>query len=90
MVCSIEGVMESAYMITRPLTLRAALPAVCVSALPVRRKPSLSASSIATSETEGMSSPSLSRLTPTSTSNMPDLKSSMISTRSAVSTSEWM
>ena len=80
----------SAYIITRPFTFRAALPAVWVNALPLRRKPSLSASRIATKETVGMSNPSRSRFTPTSTSKSPFLKSSMISTRSNVSTSEWI
>ena len=90
MVSCMERVMLSAYIITSPLTFLAALPAVCVSDRPERRKPSLSASSMATSETDGMSSPSLSRFTPTSTSKSPFLKSSMIFTLSIVSTSECM
>ena len=53
-----------------------------------RRNPSLSASRMATSETSGISSPSLSKLIPTSTSNLPKRRSRMISTRSTVSTSE--
>ena len=48
----------------------------------------MSASRIATSETSGMSSPSRSRLMPTSTSNIPRRRSRMISTRSTVSMSE--
>ena len=44
---------------------------VCISEVSLRRKPSLSASRMATSETSGRSSPSRSRLTPTSTSNCP-------------------
>ena len=55
----------------------AALPAVCVRALPERRNPSLSASSVATSDTGGMSRPSRSKLTPTKTSNLPSLKSQL-------------
>src|SRR3970282_1387776 len=49
-----------------------------------RRKPSLSASRMATSETSGRSSPSRSRLMPTSTSNSPRRRSRRISTRRAV------
>ena len=67
---------------------RAARPTVWISELSERRKPSLSASRMATSDTSGMSSPSRSRLMPTITSNLPSLKSRMISTRSTVSTSE--
>ena len=58
-------------MITVPSTLRAARPIVWISEVAPRRKPSLSASRIATSETSGRSSPSRSRLTPTSTSYSP-------------------
>ena len=65
----IESVTWSAYMTTWPSTLRAARPIVWISDVSERRKPSLSASRIATSETSGMSSPSRSRLMPTSTSN---------------------
>ncbi len=53
----------------------------------LRRKPSLSASRIATRETSGMSSPSRSRLMPMRTSNSPLRRSRMISIRSMVSTS---
>ena len=48
----------------------------------------LSASRIATSDTSGISSPSRSRLMPTSTSNSPNRRSRIISTRSTVSMSE--
>ena len=58
-------------MITWPSTLRAARPIVWISDVSERRKPSLSASRIATSETSGRSRPSRSRLMPTSTSNSP-------------------
>src|ERR1039457_6666863 len=51
------------------------------------RKPSLSASRTATSETSGRSSPSRSRFTPTRTSKTPRRKSPMIWTRSSVSLS---
>ncbi|MNO03350.1 hypothetical protein D3C81_2240200 [compost metagenome] len=52
-----------------------------------RRKPSLSASRMATKETSGKSRPSRSRLIPTSTSNVPRRRSRRISTRSTVSMS---
>ena len=61
---------------------------VCISALSLRRKPSLSASSMATSSTSGRSSPSRSRFMPTSTSNSPFLKSPTMSILSKVSMSE--
>ena len=63
-------------------TLRAARPIVWISDVSLRRKPSLSASRIATSDTSGRSSPSRSRLTPTSTSKSPLRSSRRISTRS--------
>src|SRR5690625_5606958 len=50
-----------------------------------RKKPSLSASKIATKDTSGMSKPSRKRLIPTSTSKVPILRSRIISTRSTVS-----
>ena len=84
----IERVTRSAYRIAVPRRLRAARPMVWISEPVDRRKPSLSASRIATSETSGMSSPSRSRLMPTSTSNLPRRRSRMISTRSTVSMSE--
>ena len=65
----IESVMVSAYMTTRPLTLRAARPMVWISEDAERRKPSLSASRMATRATSGRSRPSRSRLMPTRTSN---------------------
>src|SRR5262249_17725132 len=67
----IASVYLSAYISTLPLTFLAARPIVWISAVWPRRKPSLSASRIATSETSGRSSPSRRRLTPTSTSYSP-------------------
>ena len=78
----------SAYMRTVPSTLRAARPIVWISEVSPRRKPSLSASRIATSDTSGRSSPSRRRLTPTSTSYSPSRSSRMIWIRSSVSISE--
>ena len=68
--------------------LRAARPIVWISEVSPRRKPSLSASRIATSETSGRSRPSRSRFTPTSTSYSPNRRSLMIWMRSSVSISE--
>src|SRR3954451_14246111 len=87
MAFSIEGVTLSAYMITWPDTLRAARPIVWISDLSERRKPSLSASRIATSDTSGRSSPSRSRLMPTRTSYCPSRSSRSSSIRRSVSTS---
>ena len=81
-------VILSPYKIARPFKWRAALPIVCISDFSARKKPSLSASSIATKDTSGMSRPSLKRLIPTSTSNLPKRKSRIISIRSTVSISE--
>ncbi len=64
--------MVSAYSTTRPSTLRAARPMVWMSEEAERRKPSLSASRMATSATSGRSRPSRSRLMPTRTSNSPE------------------
>ncbi len=86
----IEPVGSSAYMMTRPDTLRAARPIVWMRERSSRRKPSLSASRMATSETSGRSSPSRSRLIPTSTSNVPVRSPRNRSMRSSVSTSECM
>ena len=66
-----ESVTVSAYRIALPFRLRAARPIVWISERSDRRNPSLSASRIATSETSGRSSPSRSRLIPTSTSKTP-------------------
>jgi hypothetical protein len=82
------GDMLSAYMITWPSTLRAARPMIWMSEVSERRKPSLSASRIATSDTSGRSRPSRSRLMPTSTSNSPSRRSRRRATRSRVSISE--
>ncbi len=56
---------------TRPWTLRAALPQVWMREVSLRKKPSLSASRMQTRETSGISSPSRSRLIPTRTSKLP-------------------
>ena len=85
---SIAADFLSAYMTTWPSTLRAARPIVWMSEVSPRRKPSLSASMIATSDTSGRSRPSRSRFTPTSTSNSPSRSSRMIWIRSSVSISE--
>jgi hypothetical protein len=77
-----EAVMLSAYMCTWPDTLRAARPMVWMSERAERRKPSLSASRMLTSDTSGRSRPSRSRLMPTSTSNSPRRSSRSSSTRS--------
>ena len=59
----------SAYKTTSAFTFRAERPIVWIRLVWLRRKPSLSASRIATSETSGKSSPSRSRFTPTTASN---------------------
>ena len=82
MAARIEGVTVSAYIITRPSAFLAARPIVWIRLVSLLRKPSLSASSIATSETSGRSRPSLSRFMPTSTSNSPRRRSRIISMRS--------
>ena len=74
----------SAYMITLLSALRAARPTVWIRLVSERRKPSLSASRIATRPTSGISSPSRRRLMPTSTSKAPARRSRMISIRSMV------
>ncbi len=84
----IAAVSLSAYISTLPSTLRAARPIVWIREVSPRRKPSLSASRIPTSDTSGRSRPSRSRLTPTSTSNSPSRSSRMIWMRSSVSISE--
>ena len=56
---------------TFPSVFLAARPMVCIKERSERKKPSLSASNIATSDTSGMSNPSLNRLIPTRTSNSP-------------------
>ena len=88
MVFCIEFVILSAYMIAFPFTLRAARPTVWVNERWLLKKPSLSASKIATKETSGKSNPSRNKFTPIKTSNIPFRKSCIISTRSNVSTSE--
>jgi hypothetical protein len=83
-----DSVVWSAYRIALPSTLRAARPIVCISDPEERRKPSLSASRIATRETSGRSRPSRSRLIPTRTSNSPLRRSRRMRTLSRVSMSE--
>ena len=85
----IDSVIRSAYITTSPPMLRAARPIIWMSDHADRRKPSLSASRIATRVTSGRSMPSRSRLMPTTTSNTPRRRSRRIATRSSVSTSEW-
>ena len=68
---------------------RAARPIIWMSDQADRRKPSLSASRIATRVTSGRSIPSRRRLIPTRTSNTPSRRSRRIATRSSVSTSLW-
>ena len=80
-------VMVSAYMMTLPSAFRAARPIVCTSEVSLRKKPSLSASRMATNFTSGRSSPSRSRFMPQSTSNSPLLKPFMISILSSASMS---
>ena len=84
---SIAAVILSAYMMTVPSMLRAARPMVWMRLVWPRRKPSLSASRMATSVTSGRSRPSRSRLMPTRTSNSPRRRSRTIWMRSSVSTS---
>ena len=85
----IDSVTRSAYITTSPPVLRAARPIIWISDHALRRKPSLSASRIATSVTSGRSRPSRSRLIPTRTSYTPRRRSRRIATRSSVSTSLW-
>ena len=88
MATRMESVILSAYMITCPSEFLAARPIVWIREVSERRKPSLSASRIATRVISGMSSPSLKRLMPTSTSNTSRRISRMIWARSSVSISE--
>ncbi len=83
-----ERVILSAYKITCPCALRAARPKVWISEPSERKKPSLSASKMATKDTSGKSKPSRKRLIPTSTSNSPRRKAFKICIRSKVSMSE--
>ena len=89
MAFRMESVTWSAYITTWPSTFRAARPMVWMSAVSERRKPSLSASRMATNDTSGRSRPSRRRLMPTSTSNSPSRRPRRISTRWMVSMSEW-
>ena len=81
--------MVSAYMITWPSEFRAARPTVWIKEVSERRKPSLSASKMATSVISGISSPSLSRFMPTKTSNLSRRISRIMAALSKVSISEW-
>ena len=81
-------VIVSAYMITLPSVCLAALPEVWINALSDLKKPSLSASNIATKVTSGKSKPSLKRFIPTTQSTSPNLNSLSISTLSIASMSE--
>ena len=83
-----EPVIESAYKIAWPFSCLAALPMVWIILVSDLKKPSLSASRIATRDTSGRSNPSLKRFIPTSTSKLPILSSLKISTLSTVSISE--
>ncbi len=89
MADAMESVILSAYMITWPSEFLAALPIVWISDVSERKKPSLSASRIATKEISGISSPSLSRLIPTRTSKTSRRISLIIWALSKVSISEW-
>ena len=85
-----EPVTLSPYIITLPSEFLAARPIVCTKDVSDLRNPSLSASSMATSEHSGISNPSLNKLIPIRTSKAPSLKSRKISIRSRVSMSECM
>ena len=84
----IESVFLFAYNITLESTFLAALPIICIKLLVSRKNPSLSASSIPIKPISGISSPSLSKLIPTKTSNLPNLNSLIISLLSKVLISE--
>ena len=75
-----EGFLRSETSLIQTIG-RAARPEVWMSEPAERRKPSLSASRMATSETSGRSSPSRSRLIPTMTSYTPTRRSRRISVR---------
>ena len=74
----IDSVTRSAYMTTSPPMFRAARPIIWINDQALRRKPSLSASRIATRVTSGRSMPSRSRLIPTTTSKTPSRRSRRI------------
>ena len=84
-----ESVILSAYMMTRPSEFLAARPMVCISEVADLKKPSLSASRMATRVISGISSPSRKRLIPTNTSKTSRRRSLMILVRSNASMSEW-
>ena len=70
--------MVSAYIITLPDAFLAALPIVWIRLLVLLKKPCLSASMMAISDTSGISIPSLNRFIPTTTSYLPSLNSLII------------
>mmetsp|Transcript_27254 Transcript_27254/g.109142 ORF Transcript_27254/g.109142 Transcript_27254/m.109142 type:complete len:314 (-) Transcript_27254:1119-2060(-) len=78
----IAGVTRSAYRIAVPAMWRDARPMVWINATSVRKKPSWSASRIATSETSGRSMPSRNSCTPTTQSSRPARRSARIASRS--------
>ena len=86
----IESVTWSQNNTHSPLRWRAARPAVWINEVSLRRKPSLSASRMHTSDTSGRSRPSRSRLIPTNTSTVAARSWRRISTRSTASMSAWM
>ena len=77
MVIFMESVTLFAYIKTLPLVFLAARPDVCISEVLDLKKPSLSASNMATKLTSGRSSPSLRRLIPIKMSNSPKRKERM-------------
>mmetsp|Transcript_13021 Transcript_13021/g.44061 ORF Transcript_13021/g.44061 Transcript_13021/m.44061 type:complete len:379 (-) Transcript_13021:394-1530(-) len=79
----------SAYRTAVPLRCRDARPMVCTSAEYERRKPSLSASMMATSDTSGRFSPSRRRFTPTMQSAAPCLRPRTTSILSMGLRPEW-
>jgi len=81
------SVISSAYKTTLPSTFLAALPDIWIKERAERRNPVLSASKIATRETSGKSRPSRNKLTPTITSNSPNLRLLIIWARSMESIS---
>ena len=86
----IESVTSSQNNTHSPWMCRAARPAVWIRLVSLRRKPSLSASRMQTSDTSGKSRPSRNRLIPTRISKAAARNWRRISTRSTASTSAWM
>mmetsp|Transcript_4445 Transcript_4445/g.14541 ORF Transcript_4445/g.14541 Transcript_4445/m.14541 type:complete len:231 (+) Transcript_4445:1390-2082(+) len=71
MASFIAAVVESANRMHSPFLLRAALPIICINDLALRMKPGISASRIATRDTDGKSRPSRSSCAPTIQSSSP-------------------